>query len=548
MAGNPGPLPWVHTRWPALGAIGVYLFLTAVLAWLGMRQTAGTFVYAQDDPYIHLTLARTLAGSGVWGIRPSAFAGASSSPLWTLLLAGLQRSGGPAALWPLVLNLLSGTALLLVVSRIIERERLHRLQLPLLLAMVVVTPLPTLALIGLEHTLFILLAIAFCRRIAIHASHEGAESALATSLLGAALVATRYEGLFLIAASTALLLFKRRWAIAAQVTLAATLPVVAYAAFSLTQGGAILPSSVLMKSGPSRFVSVGAGVAAILADWLSVVQLFNRPAQSALTLAVLLALALTWEDDGTASRRSRAMALLFVAASLLHACLVKMEWFFRYEAYLIAAGVLAAGLVAGPSSIALRSGGRKRLNAAAMALVILLAAPLAVRALTALAVTPGAMRNVYQQQYQMALFFRDAYPRDAIALNDIGAVSWLAPSRIVDVMGLATPEIADLKRHGQFNRETLAAVIASKDVRAIAMYEQVFAPVIPRSWQLVAEWQIPENVGVSEDTVGFFAPTSADATRLRLALDAFRPRLPPAVQYRSPLEREDQRSRKILTP
>ncbi len=215
-----------------------------------------------------------------------------------------------------------------------------------------------------------------------------------------------------------------------------------------------------------------------------------------------------------------------------------MEWFFRYEAYLIVLGVLAATLVAGPFGISLLSGGRRRSNAAATALVVLLAMPLAVRALSALAVTSGAMRNVYEQQYQMALFFRDAYPRDAIALNDIGAVSWLAPSPIVDVMGLATSEVADLKRRRQFNRDTLAALIVRRDVKAIAMYERVFAPVIPHSWQLVGEWQITRNVGVSEDTVGFFAPTAADAARLRLALATFRTRLPAGVQSRLRLETE----------
>ena len=540
MASNSASLPTdVRTRWPALPAIGVYLFLTAVLAWLGMRQTAGTFVYAQDDPYIHLTLARTLAESGVWGIRPGAFAGASSSPLWTVLLSGLQRAGGPWVLWPLVLNLLSGIGLLLVVSKIVEREGLHRLQLPLLLAMVLVTPLPTLALIGLEHTLFILLAVAFGWRIAIHASHDGGNFSIVTCILAAALVATRYEGLFLVAASAVLLLFRGRRAMAACVGLAASMPVFAYAVYSVAHGGTVLPSSVLMKSGPARFVSIGAGVAAILTDWLSVVQLFNRPAQSVLTLAVLMALALTWEVDGTAARRSRAMAVMFVTASLLHACLVKMEWFFRYEAYLVALGVLALGVMAGSSSAALPCSNRKRLNAAELALIILLATPLAVRALTALAVTPGAMRNVYQQQYQMALFFRDSYPRDAIALNDIGAVSWMGSSPIVDVMGLATSEIAELKRRGQFNRDTLAAVISNRNVKAIAMYEGVFASVIPRSWQLVGEWQIVQNVGgASEDTVGFFAPTAADAARLRAALEAFRPRLPQPVLYRSRLDAE----------
>ncbi len=303
-----------------------------------------------------------------------------------------------------------------------------------------------------------------------------------------------------------------------------------------------------MKSGPSRFATVGSGLSAVLADWFAITQLFARPPQLVLTLSVLLALSLAaGAVTAPVTGRARAFASLFVVTSLLHACLVKMEWFFRYEAYVIALGVLALALLVLPAGADLLSRGRRRSDAAATALVILLAIPLAIRALSALAVTPGAMRNVYQQQYQMALFFRDAYPIDTIALNDIGAVSWVAPSPIVDVMGLASSQIADLKRHRRFNRETLAAVMLRNNVKAIAMYEKVFAPVIPRSWQLVAEWRIPQNVGVSEDTVGFYAPTAADATRLRQALDTFRPRLPLAVEYRR-LDDDDRPSPAGLRP
>jgi len=163
-------------------------------------------------------------------------------------------------------------------------------------------------------------------------------------------------------------------------------------------------------------------------------------------------------------------------------------------------------------------------------LVVLLAIPLAVRALSAVAVTPGAMRNVYQQQYQMARFFRDAYPGEAIALNDIGAVSWFAPSRIVDVMGLASPDVALLKRQRRFDRDAIDRLVRQHGVRAIAMYERVFAPIFPSDWRLVGEWKIAGNVAVSEDTVGFFAASEIDAQHLRRALASFTPNLPAGVQ------------------
>jgi hypothetical protein len=65
------------------------------------------------------------------------------------------------------------------------------------------------------------------------------------------------------------------------------------------------------------------------------------------------------------------------------------------------------------------------------------------------------------------------------------------------------------------------------------MYECALAPLIPSSWTLVGEWQIRDNVAVSGETVGFFAPTSADVGRLQSALERFAPRLPSGVLWRA---------------
>jgi hypothetical protein len=65
--------------------------IIAAAVFLGMRSTGGRLGYTLDDPYIHLSIARNLAAHGVWGVNEGEFAGASSSPLWTLLLAGAVR-------------------------------------------------------------------------------------------------------------------------------------------------------------------------------------------------------------------------------------------------------------------------------------------------------------------------------------------------------------------------------------------------------------------------------------------------------------------------
>jgi hypothetical protein len=401
----------------------------------------------------------------------------------------------------------------------------------ILAALVAITPLPTLALIGMEHTLQVLLSIALAWQSARWLEREDTARTLAVCALAAALTATRYEGLFLVAAVASLVVIRRRIAHAAALVAAAFVPVAVYAAYSVSHGALVLPNSVLMKSQPARFATLADGIGAVLRDSATVFSLFSRPPELALTLGILLALSRTGAMKAQAVSQAVVLGSIFTIAMLLHACLVKLEWFYRYEAALVGLGVLAlAWFVAQRDSRAALLTPLMN-SAAGTILVALLALPLATRALSALAVTPGAMRNVFEQQYQMGKFFSVAYPDDTIAVNDIGAVGWMSSSKIVDVYGLATQEVANLKRRRQWDRASLEAIVERRQVRAVAMYQKVFEPIIPRSWTLVGEWTIANNVGVSEDTVGFYAPTPGDVKRLRDSLDAFATALPGTVKY-----------------
>ena len=62
-------------------------------------------MYALDDAYIHMAVARSLARHGVWGVTPYAFTSSTSSLAWPLLLALADLVVGVRAATPLVLNL-----------------------------------------------------------------------------------------------------------------------------------------------------------------------------------------------------------------------------------------------------------------------------------------------------------------------------------------------------------------------------------------------------------------------------------------------------------
>jgi hypothetical protein len=285
-----------------------------------------------------------------------------------------------------------------------------------------------------------------------------------------------------------------------------------------------------MKSVPGRFETFGSGVSAIVSEWLSVRDLFLRPPQLALTVAVLGALMLTPAARLAALGRPVWLGILFLAASVLHASLVKLEWFYRYEAYLMALGVIAV-VSLGADAVLPRGLPKRRtvpLHPAAIALLALLAIPLGVRALQSLAVTPVAARNLYEQQVQLGRFFARYYAGRPIAVNDIGAVGWLSSSRVLDIVGLASQPVADLKRRNALDAAALEGLAA--DVDAIAIYANIFEPIVPRSWVKVGEWTISGVAGVSGKTVTFFAPDAPRAVRLEAALRDGSRALPAGVE------------------
>lgn len=120
-----------RSEWP-YPALAAALVLAVVLA---ARQGTGVLIYALDDPYIHLTLARNLAHNGVYGLNPDHFAGAFSSPLWTLLLSASIALLGDRAVYPQAWSLVFAAAGTFATSR------LTRLVTPLTLPFAVLTAL-----------------------------------------------------------------------------------------------------------------------------------------------------------------------------------------------------------------------------------------------------------------------------------------------------------------------------------------------------------------------------------------------------------------------
>jgi hypothetical protein len=548
---------------PLLLAVVLHVALCTALLAAVTAVCRGRLTYALDDAYIHLAMARTLAEHGVWGITPHEFTSSSSSPLWTMMLSGTFKAGGTRAGWPLVLNLLLGLVLLRVAHDGVRRlaPRAGRLwALAVLVGVVVLTPLPMLTFIGQEHVLHAALALAFALAAAhvIEAPH-GARNLerAALPVLAAAMVSARYEGLFLAAAAALLLLAHRKRAEAWSVAFGALLPVALYAWFSSSQGWFALPNPVLLKGNLADAARVRAavggllsgqgtpdGVLAALGDvarllgLTACINLVNTP-----HMAVLVGAAI-----GLSTRRlrlpaadpGRTLLLLFAGAAVMHLQFARTGWFHRYEAYLVCLGVVAVGarLAALPryfdSSMdfdekALRATRIRRIVIAAMVL-----APLLIRGLTANGQVPRATANVHEQQVQMGLFLAEHYRDSAVAVNDIGAVNWLADLRCLDMMGLATLEVGKRRMDLTWHRDAIDELAERARVRIAVVYDAWFdrdaTGGLPERWEPVERWTIARNLVAGEDTVTFYAVAPGERATLEASLHAFAAKLPLSVR------------------
>ena len=504
--------------------MAVFALAAAVLVAWSLRHSGGHLVYALDDAYIHMAMARNLAEHGVFGVTRYGFTSSSSSPLWTLLLAGLFALIGARDWLPLALNVLVAAALLIVADRVLSAHAVApRPRLLALLAVVFLTPLPALALVGQEHILHAALTLAFAGLL----TSSGSGPALL--VLAPLLTAARYEGLFLVLVGCLVLAARRRLRFALVLGAASLLPPIAYGLVSLAHGWYPLPNPVLLKGALGEPLTGWRrlGLVPFLGGWS---ELARTPHLLALVVVAAIGLLARWR---TPSSREGTLLLLFLGPTLLHLQYARTGWFYRYEAYLVALGIVAIG-------VALHGvGGTVR---PAWLPVLLVSAALlacAIRGVRSYVETPGAVGNIYEQQIQMGRFLARFYAGQAVAANDIGAICYLADVRILDLWGLASREVAEAKLSGRYATRGIAELARARDVRVAVIYERWLeaAGGVPAEWVRAGRWRVARNVVLGDRTVAFYAVDPGEAAPLADHLRAFAPELPPGVEQLGPYMR-----------
>lgn len=526
-------------HWPLFAAAGIFLAVLFVLVFFSLRATQGHFAYALDDIYIHMAIAKNFAEHGVWGITKTEFASAASSIIYPLILTASFIIFGVNELSPFIVNIFFGLLAILAAYAILKNYGLkNRWTAVSLLIFVFVTPLFVVTLTGLEHTMHIAISLVFAYHAAkvIAADKPKNKELIWLILLSPILASVRFESMFLIFAACGLLFLKKRRGFSLLLGGLGVLPILTFGLISLSKGWYFFPNSILLKSKFEHFV---------LWDTLKLgyfgLKNLTEPHILLLIVGALIFFALAARKQETLRDSKQIMIILFVIATLLHLTLAQTGWLYRYEAYLVAMGIITISIGSkeylreNNFSFFPKEENVKNYSISLILIFFVISLPFFFRAAGSLAVTPSAIKNFYEQDYQMGLFVKKYYNRGRVAVNDIGAVSFLPDAEtIVDVVGLGNFDVAKAKRTGKFTREWLDAYTQEKKVKIAIVHDTWFIDLgIPSRWKKVGSWTVGRNATSEARTITFYAVQESETANLKRYFKEFsKSELPKTVTVR----------------
>lgn len=521
---------WMAKHLPVIIALACLWISLAVMYVAILIINSGLMVYTLDDAYIHLAISKNLTEYSVFGVTRYGFSSSSSSPIWNLIISAVFILTGVSDLVPLVLNVFAASVAVVILYVLLKDTEMNSRYLTVVLISVIFfTSLPGLVFTGMEHTFHVVFSIVlFVLAARILSLGEASTRSQLLLMLVATFFASafRIETVFLALPVACLFLLRRKWVYALAVLFMAALPWIAYGIVSVQNGWLLISNSLLVKSvnamdeGVSFFFVRGIG------------SLLVSPHLIALLLA---SIKLTSAREYGFWHINNVLKLIFVPTLLLHVLLGRVGWFFRYEAYLVAIGVIAISIQGHQfisnldlsslwMSLKGRSLEKKRLYA--LGFVILFVAPLAGRGVLAVVWTPLASNNIYEQQYQMGLFLNRFYTGETIMVNDIGCVNYLSDIVCVDKWGIGTLDIGEALLNGSMSATMLQNIATERGVKIAIVYADRY---IPDDWEQVGNWTIRHNIVAHASTVSFFVVMPSERNRLIDNLILFSSSLPDDV-------------------
>ncbi|MBK8021343.1 MAG: hypothetical protein IPK19_07880 [Chloroflexi bacterium] len=433
--------------------IALLLFgLSIALGVLYIAAAGGNFPL--DDSWIHQTYARNLAESGEWSFVPGQPSAASSSPLYTVLLAVGYFLRIPYLIWTHGLGI-AALALTAIFGSLLARRLMptsHAVVLAGGLSVASAWHLIWAAGSGMETPIFAMFTLFLIWLAWRELDPEVAASGTLLlrgavfGLVAALCTLTRAEGILLVALLGVLLLRFRpgqTWSslflygVAAVVVF--SLVLLPYLIYNLDVTGGLLPNTAAAKAAdatPLFYESYLWRLGYLLEPLAAGPQIVLVPGMVAYAVwlirdrkPLILAAPLIWS----------------VALIGLYAAMLPLN--IQHGRYLIP--LLPAALVCGVVGTAWLLKVSRRSMVGRVLTRALAAAVVVVTLMFVFVLGLAAYRQdvaiVDQEMVASALWLRDNVPpEDLLVVHDIGAVGYFAPRPVLDIAGLVNPEVIPL--------------------------------------------------------------------------------------------------------
>lgn len=509
---------------PLYSGIVFLLAVVGLLEMVTLHKTNGVFCYPLDDTFIHMAVAKNMALHGNWGINATEWVSTSSSPLFTGLLTLMFTLFGINVHFPFLLGIAG--ALLMIVAMQRELKRHTPLSIFAQAGCVVLTiflgAIPSLAALGMEHTFQIAFTLFFVHSCASVLAEDKIfyKQVWIAAIWGALMVCTRYENAFVVAAACGLLFLHKGIKAPLIIGIVSALPILLFGLYAVSNHGLFIPNSIQIKvrdnykqlmNGGIAMLEVAASISGLLVISIYLILTKIRQQQMGRTFHILC---------------------IFVLSGLMHAVFGGFGWFYRYEAYLIVLGCFHLLIVFFEWYQARKLENNKQYFLY-IGFALLFTFNLPLRAGNALRNFVRSTYNIYEQQYQMALFMKKYNNKQTIAANDIGAMSFLTDMDIIDLWGLGNNEVTIARKGGYWNSAFLQSLLTRKKASIAVVYESWFNKELTGNWKKIGTWEVSYSFMLGDTKVSFYVIDSKDnatVAKLKSDLNAFTAELPKDIK------------------
>jgi len=106
--------------------------------------------------------------------------------------------------------------------------------------------------------------------------------------------------------------------------------------------------------------------------------------------------------------------------------------------------------------------------------------------------------NINDQQVKLAYWLQEnTQKEDVLAMNDIGAITFIGKHRVIDMAGLVTPQILEYRKYRlEDNIDSMMVLIKDNNVKYLIIYDHWFTPFLEKykdNFEYVTSAKLEEN-------------------------------------------------------